>query len=369
LHYKLVTIGIFCMMPRGAACAASDQITQGNAMRQSLPAFTCASLLLLSTAALAGKAKVIPVPPVSGAKDTLVAAFTDKGVVEGTYVDSSNNKHGFFGTIAGNYTTFDYKSGGNTVAIGGDTAGDFTGGYYNGSTNFCDATPWERTAKGKIAAIKKGSKALTGLAWGMAPKGAFVGYMCDKTGLVTGYKGKSGKYVSDVTISGFQLAVAPSGINDSDLIVGWSVDTGGKAKGFILKGSTTSFVTYPQADQTQLLGINNSGLATGVWTDAQSKQHAFIYDTKTSKFTSIEPKNAKTSVAGSVNSDGVVALYSDVGSFLYCTNSKKCPKGGTLVQVGPSVHVPAGRFLRYENDAAARAHGAHISVKIPYFMN
>jgi len=339
-------------------------------MRQYLPAFTCASLLLISSAAVAGKAKVVPVPPVSGATDTLVAAYNDKGVVEGTYVDSSNVKHGFFGTIGGNYTTFDYKATGNTVAIGGDTAGDFTGGYYNGSNNFCDATPWERTSKGKIAAIVKGTKALTGLAWGMAPKGAFVGYMCDQTGLVTGYKGKVGKYTGDVTISGFQLAVAPSGINDSDLIVGWSVDTGGKAKGFILKGSTTSFVTYPQADQTQLLGINNAGLATGVWTDAQSKQHAFIYDTKTSKFTSIEPKNATTSVAGSVNSDGVVALYSNVGSFLYCTNSKKCPKGGTAVEKNPSIHVPAGQFLHYDNAATAERMGApHISVTVPYLAN
>jgi hypothetical protein len=339
-------------------------------MRQYLTVFTCASVLLISSAAIAGKAKVVPVVPVDGAKDTLVAAINDKGVIQGTFIDSGNKKHGFFGTVAGSYTTFDYKSGGNTVAIGSDTAGDITGGYYGSSTNFCDATPFERTANGKIAAIKKGTKALTGLAWGMNPKGEFVGYTCDKTGIITGYKGKAGKYTGDVTISGFQLATAPSGINDSDVIVGWSVDTGGVAKGFILKGSTTSFVTYPGAQQTQLLGLNNDGLAAGAWTDAQSKQHAFIYDTKTSKFTSIEPKTATTSVAGSVNSDGVVALYSDVGSFLYCTNSKKCPKGGAPVQTGPSVHVPAGQFLRYDNGAISQRTGVpHISVKVPYFAN
>jgi hypothetical protein len=318
-------------------------------MRQSLTAFTCASaLLIISSAAIAGKkAVVVPVVPVSGAKDTLVSAFNDKGVVQGTFIDSGNKKHGFFGTVAGSYTTFDYQSGGNTVAIGSDTAGDITGGYYGTSTNFCDATPFERTSNGNITVIKKGTKALTGLAWGMNPKGEFVGYTCDQTGVITGYVGKAGKYTGDVKISGFQLAVAPSGINDSDTIVGWSVDTGGVAKGFILKGSTTSFVTYPNAQQTQLLGLNNNGLATGAWTDSKSVQHAFIYDTKKSKFTSIEPKNAKTSVAGSVNSDGVVALYTDVGSFLYCTNSKKCPKGGTAVERGTTTHVPAGEFLRY----------------------
>jgi hypothetical protein len=343
---------------------------QGNAMRQYLPIFTCASVLLISSAALAGKAVVVPVVPVNGAKDTVASAFNDKSVVEGTFVDSSNNKHGFFGTVAGSYTTFDFKATGNTVAIGIDTAGDMTGGYYGTSTNFCDATPFERMANGKIAAIKNGNKTMTGLAWGMNPKGDFVGYTCDKTGLIGGYKGKAGKFTGNVTISGFQLATAPSAIDDSGMIVGWSVDTGGLAKGFILKGSTTSFVTYPSAKETQLLGLNNAGLASGVWTDSNSVQHAFIYDTKKSKFTSIEPKNATTSVAGSVNSDGVVALYSDVGSFLYCTNKKKCPKGGTAVHSGPSIHVPAGLFLHYDNDAASQRTGApHIDVKVPYFAN
>jgi hypothetical protein len=340
-------------------------------MRQHLTAFTCASLLLISSAAIAGKkAVVVPVVPVHGAKDTLVAGFNDKSVVEGTFIDSGNKKHGFFGTVAGSYTTFDYNASGNTVAIGIDTAGDITGGFYGSSTNFCDATPWERTANGTIAAIKNGTKAMTGLAWGMNPKGDFVGYTCDQTGVITGYKGNAGKFTGNVTISGFQLATAPSAIDDSGMIVGWSVDTGGVAKGFILKGSTTSFVTYPKAKSTQLLGLNNAGLASGVWTDTKDVQHAFIYDTKKSKFTSIEPKTAKTSVAGSINSDGVVALYSDVGSFLYCTNKKKCPKGGALIQSGPSVHVPAGQFLTYDNAAASKRTGVpHISVKVPYFAN
>jgi hypothetical protein len=361
-----------CMMPaRHGDLAAHIHIMQGNAMRQYLSAFICVSLLLISSAAIAGKkAVVVPVVPVNGAKDTLVAAFNDKSVVEGTFIDTGNAKHGFYGTVAGNYRTFDYKAGGNTVAIGIDTAGDMVGGFYGTSTNFCDATPFERTPDGKIAAIKNGSKDMTGLAWGMNPKGDFVGYTCDKTGFVNGYKGKAGKFTGNVTISGFQLVTAPSGIDSSGMIVGWSVDTGGVAKGFILKGSTTSFVSYPKAQQTQLLGLNDAGLATGAWTDANSKQHAFIYDTKKSKFTSIEPKNATTSVAGAVNSDGVIALYTDVGSFLYCTNKKKCPKGGKLVHAGPSVHVPAGQFLRYDNDAISQHTGApHISVIVPYLAN
>lgn len=360
----------FCMMAarRGNSRRQSHHSNKGTHMRSYLPAFICATALLIPSAALAGKAKVVPVVPVDGAKDTLIAAYNDKGVVEGTFIDSSNKKHGFFGTAAGDYTTFDYKSGGNTVAIGIDTAGDMTGGYYGDSTNFCDAIPFERI-KGKIAAIKNGKKAMTGLAWGMNTKGDFVGYTCDQSGLVTGYKGKAGKFTGNVTISGFQLAVAPSAIDSSGMIAGWSVDTGGVAKGFILKGGTTSFVTYPQAQQTQLLGLNDSGLAAGTWTDSKSVLHAFIYDTKTSKFTSIEPKNAKTSVAGNVNSDGVVALYSDVGSFLYCTNSKKCPKGGTAVHAGPSMHVPAGMFLRYDNGATRAESTPHVSVKVPYFAN
>jgi hypothetical protein len=351
-------------MPRTAT------LIQGNAMRH-LPAIICASLFLITSAAMAGKkAVVVPVPPFKNATDTLVAAYNDKNVVVGTYVDSANHKHGFVGTIDGKYTSFDFKSGGDSVAVGTDTAGDITGSYLNNSTDFCKAVPYERDSKGNSAAIKNGSKDMSGLAWGMDTKGDFVGYTCNQTGVVVGFKGKAGKYTGDVTISGFQLITAPSGINNSGIIVGWSVDTGGVAKGFILKGGTTSFVTYPKAMQTQLLGINDGGLATGVWTDSASKEHAFIYDTKKSKFTSIEPKNAKTSVAGAVNTDGVVALYSDVGSFLYCTNRKKCPKGGTATHADPSIHVPAAQFLHYDNDITPRAAGVpHISVKVPYLAN
>lgn len=320
-------------------------------------------LASVSATPLLAAATMMPVVPFPGAKDTLAAALNDKNVLAGTYIDKNGVKHGFVGTLDGTYTSFDFGKSGNTVAIGIDKAGDITGANYGSDMQFCNATPYYRTAKGKATPVKKGTKTMSGLAWGMDAAGDFVGYTCDQTQIVVGYQGKSGKYKNDVKISGTQFAVAPSGINASGMIDGWSVDIGGVAKGFILKGGTTSFVTYPHATQTQLTGLNDAGLATGVWTDASSVQHAFMYDTKTSKFTSLEPKGATTSVAGGVNNKGLIAIYSNKGSFIYCP--KACPSAGVAF-TAKSVHVPASRFLRYENDTAPIKRGAFQMPRIPF---
>lgn len=308
-------------------------------------------------------ATMMPVVPFPGAKDTLASALNDTNTLAGTYIDNANVKHGFTGTLDGDYTGFDFGHSGNTVAVGIDKKGDITGTNYISESDICSPTPYERTAAGKINTIKKGTKAMTGFAWGMDAKGDFVGYTCDQTHLVVGYQGKSAKYKKDVKISGTQLIVAPSGINASGMIDGWSVDTSGATKGFILKGGTTNFVIYPHAKTTQLLGLNDAGLATGVWTDAGDVEHAFMYDTKKSKFTSLEPNGAKTSVAGGVNNKGLIAIWSDKGSFIYCP--KACPSAG--VAFNPkSVHVPAGRFLRYENDTAATNPVSFKMPRIPF---
>ena len=83
-------------------------------------------------------------------------------------------------------------------------------------------------------------------------KGDFVGYYCDQSSFVFGYEGKSSKFKKDVTLSGNHIVTAPSGINASGMIVGWSVDFTANTQGFVLKGGTASFVSYPGAAQTQL---------------------------------------------------------------------------------------------------------------------
>jgi hypothetical protein len=321
---------------------------------------------LLSTLAATplSAATLLPIVPVSGAKNTLIGAINDKNTIVGSYVDNSNVKHGFIGSLDGDYTTFDFTNGGgNSTPVGIDAAGDATGSYYTSSTAICDAVPYERTSKGKSAVVKNGKTNMTGLAWGMDSKGDFVGYYCDQTSFVVGYQGSKGKFKKAVTISGNHLVVAPSGINSSGTIDGWSVDFAGNTQGFILKGGTTSFVSYPGAALTQLIALNDDGIATGEWTDSNQVQHAFMYDTAKSKFTSLEPKGATTSIAGGINKAGLIALDSDKGNFLYCP--KKCPKAGMRFTPPPSVHVPASRFLRYETGAAVR--GASIRMpRIPF---
>jgi probable HAF family extracellular repeat protein len=103
-------------------------------------------------------------------------------------------------------------------------------------------------------------------------------------------------------------------------------------------------------DETILEGINDKGLITGGWNDANGNQHAFLYDSATSNFTPFTVNGASLVQVWGVNAQGFIAVLTDLGSFVYCPKSKKkCPAGGTMdATLGLPVHVAPGTFLNYQ---------------------
>src|SRR4051812_8327338 len=82
--------------------------------RPCLLAPSCVAMLLLDVvSALAGT--YIPVPMVPGAKSQIVFSINNHNVVAGSFRDSANVEHGFFGPLDGsNWTTFDAPFEGTT---------------------------------------------------------------------------------------------------------------------------------------------------------------------------------------------------------------------------------------------------------------
>ncbi len=160
-----------------------------------------------------------------------------------------------------------------------------------------------------------------------------------------------GQYVTPTTSPGFILVHggtsfltinAPSGpnivnaqgVNNADTVVGFYVGTDGQDHGFVARKSAVAGGTLtPVADPTipavpgepgarfvfsQILGINDFGIAVGYYGDSTGSQHGFIYNSHTGKYTLLDDPNAAfsngvevTQITGISNSGEITGFYSD----------------------------------------------------------
>jgi hypothetical protein len=312
--------------------------------------------LLVTSGAEAKKAQLIPIIPFPNATTTSVFGIADdNNTIAGSYIDGTDGlTHGFYGTLDGNYTSFDFGTSGFTQARGISPDGKTIPGFANNDGNHCDFLEFEGTLKkGKFKAVTKDGNQLAGEAQGINSGGTFAGDYCQSDGVtVIGLTGKKNKWQSDVTapVSGSPYT-GERGINDAGTLVGFYVDPDTSLQvGTIITGGVTQVVNYPDPSMTYTVfeGINNAGLATGQWDDTSGIVHSFSYDTAKSKFVEIDDPNAASfTQAWGVNKSGLIAVSSDAGSYIYCV--KKCPTIGTkaITIEAREIHVSPAQFLRY----------------------
>jgi hypothetical protein len=296
---------------------------------------------------------LIPVVPFPGSTSTSVLGINDNNIIVGTYMDSDGVEHGYFGTLDGNYTSFDYTA--NTVdgteprAINGD--GWITGYAPASNEGFLFGYEFARKPDGTIVTIKKDSVPLDGIAQGITKGQESVGDYWDTVNFIRyGYYAKKGKYQEDLTLPFDTTRTAPRAINSAGTVVGF-FSTSGTMHGFLLKGGVATQIDYPDqaAVSTGLEGINDKGMVTGGWTDADNNSFAFLYDTTNSTFTPLTIDGATFTQVWGINKAGLIAVDSDAGVFIYCPKKpSKCPGGGREISLGKPIHVPAGKFLRYD---------------------
>ncbi len=65
----------------------------------------------------------------------------------------------------------------------------------------------------------------------------------------------------------------------------------------------------------QLLGVNDHDKAVGFWTDAQTNNHGFTYDIKSSGFSAVDIAGCASTTTTAINNEGQV-----VGSFTNATH-------------------------------------------------
>jgi hypothetical protein len=136
--------------------------------------------------------------------------------------------------------------------------------------------------------------------------------------------------------------VNAQGINNKGLVVGFYVGTDNQDHGFLAregKGKAATITATAIADPTiptvagepgatfvfsQILGINDHGIAVGYYGDSTTSQHGFLYNTNTGRYTFLDdPSEAfnngveVTQITGITNSGEVTGFYSDANGVFH----------------------------------------------------
>jgi len=311
----------------------------------------CAKLTLgLSClfAASAHAATLIPVVPFPGSTGTSVSGINDNNVIAGMYTTADTIEHAYFGTLGGSYTSFDY--GGTalgTEARSINNAGNIVG--FAPDTGFNSGPEFFRAADGTITTFKKSHVVLDGIAQGLNKRNVSVGdYITDPgTMAQTGYEGRNGRYRADLALPVDTTRVDGRAVTSMGAVAGWYQGTDHVQHGFIQRGEGFQTVDADDSGTTNLEGLNDAGIATGAVLDVDENSHAFVLDTNTSTITWIDVPGAATVQAWGINKKGLVALTTDIGSFIYCPRKpSKCPAGGTEVTMRTAHLMPVVKPMK-----------------------
>jgi hypothetical protein len=187
--------------------------------------------------------------------------------------------------------------------------------------------------------IPTGGTSATAL--GINDQGTIVGQYVTSTAAPGFIRVRGKDYVTINAPSGPNMVNA-QGINDQGLVVGFYVGADGQDHGFMVKargmehgtltGTAIADPTIPHvAGETaatfvfsQVLGINDKGIAVGYYGDSTGSQHGFLYDAKTGQYTFVDdPSEAfssgveVTQITGITNSGEITGFYSDANGVFH----------------------------------------------------
>jgi probable HAF family extracellular repeat protein len=110
-----------------------------------------------------------------------------------------------------------------------------------------------------------------------------------------------------------------TGLNNTGITVGFYVDGDGNNKGFYYSHGHYHTVNFPTNDPAkpavdQLLGVNDQGIAVGFFTDGQGTNHGYVYNIRTHRFHLLRTPGDTNSTAAGINNQGDVAGFATNGA-------------------------------------------------------
>jgi hypothetical protein len=132
----------------------------------------------------------------------------------------------------------------------------------------------------------------------------------------------------------FAVSTVTAAINNSDEIAGFYTDsTTGFVHGFIDNGGVFTTVDPAGSTETQLLGLNDEGIADG-FAVIGGVQHGILYDSLTKMFTILDPPGSTQTTLNGLNDAGdVVGFFVDAAGNTDGTLGTPVPEPETWVMM------------------------------------
>jgi hypothetical protein len=269
----------------------------------------------------------------NAAAGTTMDGISNSGMTVGFDTDNNGNLHNYVVNVKKmTVTELNINGSMKANANGINASGTVVGTDGNGNA-FIEA-------KGKVKTFIPlgGSSAV---AFGINDKGTIVGQYATSTTTPGFIKINNKKYIEINSPSGPDVVNA-QGINNKGLVVGFYVGTDGQYHGFManeksakngaLTGTAISDPTIPTVQGepgatfvfSQILGINDHGIAVGYYGDSTISQHGFIYNTNTGQYTFLDdPSEAfdngveVTQITGINNAGEITGFYSDANGVFH----------------------------------------------------
>jgi probable HAF family extracellular repeat protein len=195
---------------------------------------------------------------------TQVIGINNAGRTAGFFVYNNGTTHGFYKTSAG-YTVVDYPGTAFNQLLSQNDMGQAAGYYSLSMDNTTPDFPYVYDEMGRVFQV--------------------------------------------ITIPGAVGGAQATGINNSQQICGFYIDSNGVNHGFLLNFGLLVTLDAPGSTFTQALGLNNKGQVVGSYTDANSNSHGFVW-TSAGGFQTIDhPKGIGTTLVNGINDKGVLAGF------------------------------------------------------------
>ncbi len=277
---------------------------------------------------------------------TNMNGIANNGAAVGFGIDNAGTFTNFVRNPSGTFTTLNSVNAvPGSMAFGINSAGDVVGAQ-NGAAFFLPPG-------GPVQTLASATP--PSAAFGINDNGNIVGQFT--SGAAT-----PGFYIANNAGQNFVTVNAPSGpntvnaqgVNNNGLIMGFYVGTDGQDHGFMAPVGTavggmltgtpiTDPIIPPVSGEpgatfvfSQILGINDNGLAVGYYGDSTTSQHGFFYDTHTGQYTFLDDpfegfSNGVeiTQITGITDSGEITGFYSDANGVFHGFVASPLPEPAT----------------------------------------